>query len=497
MKKNNKVMMFGAECKPFAKVGGIGDVIAELSPELLSMGIPVEIVMPFHGCVNESLLKDSSPSYGLVFKHDGNREYVSVYKSEVEGVPVHLVSSPKYFEGNNSAVFSNSEVPFFNDISKNAFFSRACFEIVKRENPAVAHVHDWHVAKLFYHLDSAKMPQRRIFTVHNAGYQGNIWGGHIKGTDLEKIANDKVYGPLFSDPRAEWNNVNLLKLGMMLADRVNTVSETYCRETMQKPDSSAFFQGGAGLEEIFSALASEGKYIGITNGYKRQSDPTESGFRETLQEKKTKREKLDDYILKKSGKDFRGRFLMGFVGRLSEQKVNVLTAVKDGKTVLSHMLDMPDVAYVFLGTGEKKYEEMIKNSFDGRDNAFCNISFDSDLADTIQYGSDIFIAPSEYEPCGLTQFQSMIRATPPLVRATGGLDETVTNYDMEKGNGFKFGGKTQPEITDNMILATIAAKDICRGNTEMFRDLQRNAYFAVPGWSDPAKRYIDEMYFPK
>lgn len=230
-----KVLYIAAECMPFAKAGGVGDVAGELPPALKEAGIDVEIVTPWYG-------RTAFDDFKVDF--NGKVESVGAVRTELKGVPVNFIKNRTYFENDYSAgarapfanphlfrkdysqpyVDSDSAIPFFDDAVRFSFFSEACLELIARKQPEIVHVNDWVLGYLFGRMVMRQMPQKRVLTIHNIGYQGNLGRSLIHGLSLEQLADNRSVGPLFKDPRPEWESVNVLRLRMELSDAVNTVS---------------------------------------------------------------------------------------------------------------------------------------------------------------------------------------------------------------------------------------------------------------------------------
>jgi starch synthase len=482
-----KVLFIAAECKPFSKVGGVGDVAGELPPALQRLGVDVEIVTPFYDSVKATGLKFES-RFELRFQ--GRYETVEIFRGDLRGVPVNFVKNATWFGGEYGKPYIDSQgVPFADDAQRFSFFSEAILPLIDQKRPHAVHAHDWPLGYLFGLMAMRKMSPKRVLTVHNLGYQGNIDKTAIRTWAMARILDDVRVGPLFEDPRREWNSVNALRLGLELAHQLNTVSPTYMKEITQSEDPQRFFEGGKGLEAITGRLAQEGRLVGILNGFEYAAPPSAAGFAATLQQKAQMKATL--------ARDFAepGRFLLGFVGRAVQQKFQLLREELDGKSVLEHILDLPGVNLAVLGTGMAEYETFLK-SLQDRPNASITIAFDRDKARQISLGSDLFLMPSMFEPCGITQMESLSCATPPLVRWTGGLVDTVRPHTAADGTGFGFDGRNRTEILRNLVHTVQDALALYRDNRPRFIELQRRGYFTRFLWSDSAERYIRELYGP-
>lgn len=477
-----KVLYITAECKPFSKAGGVGDVAGELPPALLKQGVDIEIVTPWYGQVQ---LQD----YAVDFNNQS--ESVGIISApEVDGVPVNFVKNAHYFEGAYGTPYVHStDIPFKDDILRFSFFSEACLHLIEQKKPDIVHINDWVLGYLFGRMEMEGFKQKRVLTVHNIGYQGTISRDVIHGWSIEAIANHETVGPSFVDPRPDWNSVNALRLGLELADQVNTVSPTYAKEISQPEDPDRFFEGAKGLEETTSRLSDEGRLIGITNGFNYTQSSSAAAFKKLMQDKADAKAALSADFADPDG------MLLGFVGRAVEQKFRLLTEPLDGKSVLEHILDIPGVNVAIVATGLPEYEAFIRHVAT-RPNCAATLAFDRVKARQISLGSDLFLMPSLFEPCGITQMESMSCATPPLVRWTGGLVDTVTPHTEEAGTGFGFDGETRDEILQNQVDAVQEAKALFDTDQKRYRQIQQNGFKARFEWLGAANSYVSELYEP-
>lgn len=476
-----KVLYFTAECKPFSKTGGVGDVAGELPIALMEEGIDIEIVTPWYGSIKVEDYK---------IKFHGKDETFGIVPKDLGGVPINFIKNSQYFEGNYSTPYVNSkDIPFYDDILRFSFFSEACLYLVEKKAPDIIHINDWVLGYLFGRIAMKKLPPKKVITVHNIGYQGNIGKDTIKGWNIEEILKDEEIGRFFVDPRTAWNSINALRLGLELADRANTVSPNYKNEITQPEDQERYFEGGKGLHEICKKLSDQGKLIGILNGFNYQFEPTDKNFEKTLDKKAKLKARLS--------KDFNDpdAMLVGFVGRAVEQKFKLLTEFIDGKSVLQHILEIPRVNVAILATGLHEYESFLKK-FIGQKNYSVTIAFDKEKAEQISLGSDVFLMPSLFEPCGITQMESLCNATPPLVRWTGGLVDTVIPHDSPNGTGFGFDGYAKKEVLYNLINCVKDALKMYTQDKNAFKQLQRRGFNTRFLWSTSANKYIKELYEP-
>jgi starch synthase len=484
-----KVLYISAECKPFSKVGGVGDVAGELPPALKEEGIDIEIATPLYGSVDSSLY-ESQPETEFTVDFNGKQEPVQICHGRLRNVPVLLIKNQTYFEGKYSSPYIYSEnIPFYDDILRFSFFSEACLQLIKEKNPDIVHINDWPLGFLFGRLAIEQVPSKRVLTIHNIGYQGNIGKEVIQDWDIANILRDNQIGDFFIDPRPERDSVNALRLALELADNVNTVSPNYCIEITKPEEPERYFSGGAGLHELTQKLYRQGRLIGILNGFEYAFEPSDEQFTKIM----AKKAKMKAIL----ARDFKepDSFLVGFVGRAVEQKFKLLAEVLDGKSVLEHILDLSDINVAILATGLPQYEEFLR-TFTNRENCSITIAFDKTKAMQISLGSDLFLMPSLFEPCGITQMESLSNATPPLVRWTGGLVDTVQPYTASNGTGFGFDGQNREDILRNLIKAVLEASSYFKKNKRDYLRLQKRGFEQRYLWSNTAREYIERLYQP-
>jgi len=506
-----KVLYITAECKPLSKVGGVGDVAGELPPALKEQGVDIEIVTP---CCGQTLQKNPAlnsltPEHEYFLTFHGAREHISILRTEIRGVPVNLLKSPAYFETDytlepdkapftHPLLFRNDystpyvysrEIPYFDDALRFSFFCRACLPLIQEKDPDIVHINDWVMGYLPGWMKIMNMPQKQVLTIHNIGYQGNIHRQAIQNWDMQEIDRHQDTVGLFTDPRREWNCVNALRLAMEMAHVTNTVSPTYKKEITMPQDQSRFFQGGSGLDEVAARLDSQGRLHGILNGFEYSFSPDDAGFESMIREKSRMKAALANNFPDPDG------LLLGFVGRAVEQKFRLLREEVQGKSVLENILDIPGVNVAVLATGEPEYESFLRSLSD-RPNLYAVIAFDTQKAGQISLGSDVFLMPSLFEPCGIIQMQSMSHATPPLVRWTGGLADTVRPHNDPEGTGFGFDGSSRREILTNQLEAVNQARQVYTQNPLHFRALQYTGYYERFLWENSAREYIEKLYQP-
>lgn len=404
-----------AEAAPFIKTGGLGDVAGSLPIALHKLGIDVRVIMPKYSLISENFRKTFKLIAQFRVPVAWRNQYCGLEERVYQGVPFYFLDNEYYFK-------RSSSYDEYDKAEQFAFFSRAVLESLQHlpnSRTTVLHCHDWHTAliplmlKEFYRDNSGYYQIKTVFTIHNLKYQG-IFGKEV----LEDIIGlDENY---FTSEALEFNQaINFMKAGLIYADRLTTVSPTYARE-IQTP------YYGEHLEGVLQKRSD--RLLGIVNGL----DYTIFPFSSSPQAKQKNKNHLQQ-LLKLPVNDHTA--LLAIVSRLVDQKGLDLLA-----RVFEEILAL-DVQFVALGTGDTQYEDMLRCFAQKypRKVAAC-IKFDDKLAHRIYAGADIFLMPSRFEPCGISQMMAMRYGTIPIVRNTGGLSDTVISYeeDQERGNGFHF-----------------------------------------------------------
>jgi starch synthase len=424
-----RVLQVAAEVTPFAKTGGLGDVVAGLSRYLGRAGHDVRIFLPAyaHLSAERDLFTPVEFIQNVPIQLGPNRLIFSLYTRKLpeSEVDAYFVDCPALFR--REGIYQGD----WEDSLRFTLLVRAAYESAQRMGwaPDVVHCHDWHTAlaplvrKAVYGWDQLFARTRSLLTIHNMSYQGHVSAGRL--TDLGLAEHSWAF-----DRRdlAE-GRVNFLKTGLYHADLLTAVSETYARE-IQTPEF------GYGLEGI---LRSRGEgLVGVVNGvdygeWSPDIDPHLPAHY-SLDDLAGKTE-IKRRLLGEIGMDAQhGGPVLGLVSRLTAQKGFDL-----GFDVLPWFLAHRDVRLVALGSGEPRYEEYftwLQRTFPGK--VWYYRGFRNDLAHWIEAGSDLFLMPSKFEPCGLNQMYSLKYGTPPIVHRTGGLADTVQLFDAAKGTGTGF-----------------------------------------------------------
>lgn len=469
-----KVLFVAAEAAPFVKVGGLGDVIGSLPKSLKEEGIDARVVLPLYSSIDKQKYKLKFIKY--IFVNLGwRRNYCGIFETEIDGIKFYLIDNEYYFNRGN--VYGQHD-----DGERFAFFSRAALEILPEINfqPDIINVNDWHTALSVLYLDDFKSRGfefysniRSVISIHNIEFQGKF-NPYLLG-DLFGLDN-KYFDALIYN-----GDLNLLKGAIQLADRINTVSETYAHEILEP-----YFSYG--MDSILRV--EQGKLHGIINGLDTEKfDPKNDNQiykKFTIKTKENKKyNKLG--IQKDLGLAVDENIpMIGMVTRLTHQKgIDLVLAVVDEILKTGAQL-------VILGTGDSLYEQELRYLEDRYKNQVRSlIMFSSEVSSKVYAASDLFLMPSKTEPCGLSQMISMRYGTLPIVHRVGGLRDTVLPFDKEKniGNGFTF----ESFNALDMLNAIHRALDVYYNDKKAFSDIIVRAMETDVSWETSAKKYIN-MY---
>ena len=425
----NKILFAASECVPFIKTGGLADVCGALPKEFDKRYWDIRVVLPFYSCIPEQL-RNRCEYVTHFYMGTGSyipSKYVGVFQCELDGIKYYFIDNQEYF---------NCVVPYGDiryDIEKFVFFDKAVLSMLKLINfqPNIIHCHDWQTGfipvylKTEFQADMFYWGMKSIMTIHNLKFQG-VW-------DKKTMMGLTGFpAELFTPDKLEFNkDANMLKGGLVYADYVTTVSDTYAGE-IQTP------YYGEGLDGLLRARHFDMQ--GIVNGidysvYNPATDPKiyvnydASTFRK---KKAMNKERLQQDLGLAVDKK---KFMIGLISRLTDQK---------GLALINYVIDRIVDDYtqlVVIGTGEPQYENMFRHyAWKYGDRISANICYSDDLAHKLYAAADAFLMPSRFEPCGLTQLISFRYGTVPIVRATGGLRDTVQPYNEYEhtGDGFSF-----------------------------------------------------------
>ena len=462
-----RVAILSPEAVPFAKVGGLADVSGALAKALHSEGVDSSLIIPLYDSIDRSRLKIFDEGLGVFWRGQGPR--IRVWQSDELNAPTYFIEAPHYF--NRGKIYGDND-----DFERFAFFCRAAIALTRRLGKPidVLHCNDWQTGfasvemKRLRRHDEFFAKTKILFSIHNLAYQGlfdpkDLWW---LGFDEEK--------ELFMSSSA----ASALKAGAIAADALSTVSPRYARE-IQTPEQ------GYGLDWLMRARGD--RLAGITNGvdyevWNPETDPNiAASF--TADDLSGKHKcKLD--LLKRFSLPIEpDRPIIAIISRLVAQKGYDL--IREA----AHRILDTGAFFIALGAGAKEYEDFLQSLHDtaphrvGIYKGFAG----EPLAHQIEAGADLFLMPSLYEPCGLNQMYSMRYGTVPIVRATGGLDDTVQNFDPATGagTGFKFGRYAVSAMLDKIGEALYFYKQ-----REAWKKIQRNGMTTDNSWSNAAKKYV-------
>jgi starch synthase len=461
--------MVSSEAAPFAKTGGLADVVGSLPSVLRTFGDEVAVVIPRYASID---LKTAHRVWDNLPVHFGPVSFpVSIYQAPAD-YPVYLVDCPLLYD--RKGFYGESGMDYPDNHIRFAVFCRAALGVARvLFRTDIFHCHDWQTGLLPAYLrtafatDPTFFGSRTLFTIHNLGYQGLF-----PKTALAEVALDPaVYRP---DGMEFFGQISYIKAGIQFADALSTVSPTYARE-IQTPEFGFGLDGC--LRDRASVLA------GILNGadyadWNPQSDPlipARYSSADLAGKATCKRQLLLEFGLPADAMD---RPLLGIVSRFTRQKGFDILAEVAARIVAE------DVYLVALGTGDPEFEEffrLMQQEHPGRIAA--RIAFDGPLAHRIEAGADIFLMPSHYEPCGLNQMYSLHYGTVPVARATGGLDDTI-----EEGTGFKFA-----EYSGEALLEAVQAAVHAFADHEAWQLMMRRGMSKDFSWKASAAAY-SELY---
>ncbi len=468
-----KILFVASEGLPYSKTGGLADVVEGLPRALVEMGHEVTVLLPrYRGNKAISVLV-SSVTIAL-----GNqlRFPALVEGKAVNGVRYCFVDDAEFFD--RAQLYGDRSGDYPDNAERYAEFSRAAIEFAKRVwLPDVIHCHDWQAALVPVFLrtqhvnDLAVRSLPTILTIHNLAYQGVF----------PRTALDSIGLPpqLFTMDTLEfYGRVNYLKGGLIYADYLTTVSRRYAQE-IQTPEY------GAGLEGVIRGRGE--RLVGILNGvdYGIWSPESDSLIAQNYSmhnmagKKACKKDVLAQFKLPEENLD---RPLVGIISRFVDQKGFDLISE------IAEQLARENLSIVALGTGQPVYEKMLKAFADRHPgNVAVKVGFDNTLAHKIEAGADMFLMPSRFEPCGLNQIYSLRYGTVPVVRATGGLDDTVQNFDASNctGTGFKFEEYSGAQLLDAVRRALATFRD-----AKAWHTLQSNGMGKDFSWKTSAASYV-------
>jgi len=473
------IVFAASECVPFAKTGGLADVVGALPPELVKLGHQVTVYLPLYASVRPHLpteLHYAVRSITIPFEY--YNRFVGIVDGGLRnGVQYYFVDCPELYDRPGLYGTKNGDYP--NNWERFGLYCRAVIEATKLLGvPQVYHVHDWQASlipvylRTVYNSDPVLRGTGTVLTIHNAGYQG--W---FPPNTIERLL---LPWELFTlDKLEHFDNFNCLKGGMVYSDILTTVSRKYALEIQ-----TAEF--GERLESVLHGRAADLR--GILNGvdYALWNPGTDQCLAANYSmEDLTGKQACRSDLLKSFGLEniSDNTPVIGIVSRFAIQKgFDLVAAIAD-------RLNQRNLVVVVLGSGEPNYESFFRDwATRNPAQVAVRVGYDEALAHKIEAGADMFLMPSRYEPCGLNQIYSLKYGTVPVVRATGGLDDTIEEWNAMQGTGtgFKFEG-----LSPDALLATIDRSLSAFEDKNSWRQLMRNDMAKVYDWQQPAREYAD------
>ncbi len=472
-----KIAIVGAEISPWAKEGGLGDVISALPVALKKIGAEPILILPAYRALLRALKTTTVAEHDdAVFGH--GMETFSILQAEgPAGVPIYLINHEGFFD--RDGIYSERGKVYYDNVMRYIFFGRAAALVAANYiHPDVLHAHDWHAAtaSIVMRADEQIRAKLRntisVFTIHNLAFQGVF---------------DPVDYPLLGinwshytvDGLEFYDHVNLMKGAVVLSDAVSTVSPTYAAEAVSDPDY------GFGLEGVLQQKSAH--FRGILNGadYSEWNPATDQHIAATYTPSRLDGKSACKGEILKAVKlaPREGVPLVGMVSRMTSQKgFDLLRDAFDRIMTL-------DLQIVMLANGDASFEAYFRDAQRRFPDRFRLLGeFDNVLAHKVQAGCDAFLMPSRFEPCGLTQMYAMKYGNPPVARATGGLCDTVSEYESKtgKGNGFVF----EPYQTEDLLAALNRMISLFRTRSQ-WRKLMANCFAADFSWDKSARTYME------
>ena len=524
-----RILLVAAEngAIPGAKVGGMGDVIRDLPPALAEAGSDAQVVMPGYGCLARKTGAQWQQSLSVPFGGKSETVELSVLTDEQE-MKTWLLDHPLFYQGGEGVIYSQDDPyrPFAGDAHKFALFCAAvaqgmiCGAI---DWPDVLHLHDWHAAlvALLRQYDPLYQQLKElpcVYTIHNLSLQG------IRPLQHDSSALAAWFPELFhlmtsdqlasvADPRYG-NCMNPMRVGIVLSDRVHLVSPSYAEEVMHSSLPNQGFFGGEGLEYDLRVKAREGNLVGILNGCVYQDKSSVSGeFSELLEAAEnavlgwmgtqasvatvhqialTRIQQLWRKLVCNQAPDI----VLTSIGRLTDQKVLILRQRQrqpDGRILLESMLcrlkqERPRAVMIVLGSGDPEISREFREVAGRQDNLLFLNGYNEELSSRIYAQGDLFLMPSSFEPCGISQMLAMRAGQLCLVHGIGGLKDTVE----EGKTGFVFSGENLAE--QGVSLERVLERALSSFGTELWQRMRQNAYKQRFEWSTVVERYLSELY---
>ena len=472
-----KILLVSPEIFPFSKTGGLADVAGALPKALQKNGMEVKLISPKYRCVTE---KDFSlePVIGdLKVPIKNTIESASLWKTDYNGMEAYFIGKDVYY--NREGLYGIEGRDYEDNAERFAFFCRAVIESCRQTGykPDIIHCNDWQSGlipaylKTLYKDDPFFHHTKTVFTIHNIGYQGLFEPGLLPMTGLPQ----SVYN---MEELEFYGKINYLKAGIVFSDIITTVSKTYAEEIQTK-------DYGAGLDGVLRKRRKD--LYGIMNGidYEKWNPQTDPLIYVNYTYRKISARKRNKKNLQKEMKlAYRDYPLIGIISRLATQK-----GIDIAASAMQTLLKKHQVEFIILGEGDRQYEDALQSiSRKYKNRVSVNIGFDEALAHKIYASCDFFLMPSLYEPCGLGPLIAYRYGAIPVVRATGGLKDSVKNFNPKKkeGTGFSFRAYTEDALYRTMEKALY----LYNNDKETLNKIIKQDMKMDWSWEEQAKKYI-------
>ncbi len=473
-----KVLFATSECAPFVKTGGLGDVAGSLPQALREKNVDARVILPLYNCIPQRFKDEMRYIDNIYIDMAWRKQYCGVFELKYNNCIYYFIDNKFYFNGDKP--YDHIHL----DCEKFIFFSKAVLSVLPTIGfcPDVINCNDWQTGPIPVFLDTFRdnpfyQGMRTVITIHNLKFQGR-WD--FKGIKDAMGISDYYFTP---DKLEFYKDANLLKGGMVYADKISTVSETYANEI-----TTPYY--GEGLDSLLRAR--QGDLVGIVNGISYDDwNPSKDEFipkKYTQRTVKSGKAANKTALQKELGlPENPDKMLIGIVSRLTDQKGFDLIAYK-----LEELCNCDGCQIVVLGTGEEQYENLFRHySWKYSDRLAACITYSNEMSHKIYAACDAFLMPSAFEPCGLSQLISMHYGTLPIVRETGGLKDTVTPYNKFTGQGCGFSFANYN--ADEMLGCIYGAMDVYYNEKATWQKLVKQAMSQDYSWNVSAEKYID-MY---
>jgi len=469
-----KIALIASEVTPFAKTGGLADVLGTLSVALQRLGHELCVIAPAYRCVLRGEFRLEETPLELTVPVSDRQTPGSVLRASIGmGISVYFIRADAYFD--RDELYGTAQGDYPDNAERFTFFSRAALELLRRQPVDVLHCHDWQaaLAVVFLKTQADHYPElaaaKTVFTIHNLGFQGIFDQFHWPLLNLDAAYFTPQFLEFFS-------SINLLKGALLFADKITTVSPSYAEEIMTA-------EQGFGLDGVLRERAAD--LVGILNGvdYSIWNPWTDPFLAHHYNEESlTGKRDCKTELRQAAGlPDVSGTPVLGMITRLTQQKgIDLVEAI------FAALMER-NVQLALLGNGEPRFENFFRAAAARYpDRVAVRIGFDESLAHRIEAGADLFLMPSLYEPCGLNQMFSLKYGTIPIVRAVGGLKDTVQDYNAQAQTGTGFVVQTH---TAQAVLDAVDRGLAAFNEKETWPALRRRAMSMDFSWERSARVY--------